>query len=189
MPGRRHSRGFQQIQERPTQLLSAVLHRCTDRSGARRVANRSGNVHESSGAKAFVLDCIAAVRAIGHCSIHIKARMDSAFFSDEILTALEQDHVRYTISVPFARLLSLKDIIERRIDWQPIDPLRDAFRTSWQPKSCGENRSRRFLFVRQFNARTATRQPAVFTTPNEHRYGLSHASTPSGESNYSEPVV
>ena len=35
--GRRHSRGFQQIQERPTQLLSTVLHRCTDRSGARRV--------------------------------------------------------------------------------------------------------------------------------------------------------
>ncbi len=112
------------------------------------VLNRSGNVHDSNGAKDFVLECIAAVRAVRNRRTLIEVRMDSAFFSDEILTALEQAHVRYTISVPFARFLSLKEMIERRIKWQPIDPMRDAFEKSWQPESWGENRGRRFLFVR-----------------------------------------
>jgi hypothetical protein len=116
------------------------------------VLNRSGNVHDSNGAKDFVLQCIAAVRAVRNRRTLIEVRMDSAFFSDEILTALEQAHVRYTISVPFARFSSLKERIEERIEWQPIDPERDAFEENWQPQSWGENRGRRFLFVRQFNA-------------------------------------
>ena len=81
--------------------------------------------------------------------------MDSAFFSDEILSALEQAQVRYTISVPFARFASLKEKIEDRIDWQPIDCGAerdcDAFEQNWQPESWGEDRARRFLFIRQFN--------------------------------------
>ena len=105
--------------------------------------NRSGNVHDSNGAKEFVLECIAAVRAVRHRRTLIEVRMDSAFFSDEILTALEQAQVRYTISVPFARFLSLKEIIERRIDWQPIDPMRDAFEKSWQSQSSSNSATNR----------------------------------------------
>ncbi len=55
-------------------------------------------------------------------SLLVELRMDIAFFIDEILTAPEQASVRYTISVPLARLLSLKEIIERRIEWLPTDP-------------------------------------------------------------------
>jgi hypothetical protein len=120
------------------------------------VLNRSGNVHDSNGAKEFVLECVAAVRAVrtGRRTL-IEVRMDSAFFSDEILTALEQAQVRYTISVPFARFASLKEKIEDRIDWQPIacgaERDCDAFEQNWQPESWGEDRARRFLFIRQFN--------------------------------------
>lgn len=120
------------------------------------VLNRSGNVHDSNGAKQFVLECIAAVRAVrtGRRTL-IEVRMDSAFFSDEILTALEQAQVRYTISVPFARFALLKEKIEDRIDWQPIDcgveRDCDAFEENWQPESWGKGRARRFLFIRQFN--------------------------------------
>lgn len=122
------------------------------------VLNRSGNVHDSNGAKQFVLEYVAAVRAVraGRRTL-IEVRMDSAFFSDEILSALEQAQVRYTISVPFARFAALKEKIEDRLDWQPIDCGKerdcDAFEENWQPESWGEDRARRFLFIRQFNAK------------------------------------
>lgn len=120
------------------------------------VLNRSGNVHDSNGAKQFVLECIAAVRAVRReRRTLIEVRMDSAFFGDEILSALEQARVRYTISVPFARFAALKEKIDDRMDWQPIDCGAerhcDAFEENWQPESWGEDRARRFLFIRQFN--------------------------------------
>ena len=73
---------------------------------------RSGNVHDSNGAKEFILDCIAAVsQALP--GIQIEIRMDSAFFSDEIVSALE-DHkggrISFTISVPFERFGELKSL-------------------------------------------------------------------------------
>ena len=48
------------------------------------VWHRPGNVHDSNGAKAFILACIREIQAIlPHCLI--EARMDSAFFSDDIV--------------------------------------------------------------------------------------------------------
>ena len=48
------------------------------------VWHRPGNVHDSNGAKAFILTCIREIQAIlPHCLI--EARMDSAFFSDDIV--------------------------------------------------------------------------------------------------------
>ena len=49
--------------------------------------HRSGNVHDSNGAKAFILACIDAVRAVAPQAM-IEVRMDIAFFSDEIVEAL-----------------------------------------------------------------------------------------------------
>jgi hypothetical protein len=45
---------------------------------------RPGNVHDSQGAKAFVLACLEAVRAVLPKAL-IEIRMDSAFFSDAIV--------------------------------------------------------------------------------------------------------
>lgn len=79
----------------------------------------SGSVHDSNGAKAFILACIEAV-----CSalpnIQIQVRIDNAFFSDEIVMAFAERGVEFTISVPFERFVELKWIIEQRRRWHPL---------------------------------------------------------------------
>jgi hypothetical protein len=59
----------------------------------------------------------------------IEVRMDSAFFSDEIVTALNEQHVEFTISVPFERFVELKQMIERRQRWSAIDEELSYFET------------------------------------------------------------
>ena len=59
--------------------------------------HRSGNVHDSNGARAFILECVAQVRRVLPGAI-IEVRMDSAFFSDEIVAALDKQHVEFSIS-------------------------------------------------------------------------------------------
>ena len=110
------------------------------------VLHRPGNVHDSRDAKAFVLRCIEEVRA-ALPGVRIEVRMDSAFFSDEIVTALDDAGVEFTISVPFERFVELKAMIEGRLRWRRFAPDLFFFQTSWKPKSW-EARFR-FLFIRQ----------------------------------------
>ena len=73
------------------------------------VWHRPGNVHDSNGAKAFILACIREIQAIlPHCII--EARMDSAFFSDDIVSMLDTEGVQFTISVPFERFSASQGI-------------------------------------------------------------------------------
>jgi hypothetical protein len=58
--------------------------------------HRSGNVHDSNGAREFILQCIQSVRE-RLPNIIIEVRMDSAFFSDEIVSSLEDHRVEFTI--------------------------------------------------------------------------------------------
>lgn len=83
------------------------------------VLHRSGNVHDSHGAKDFMLEAIATVRAaLPRGSIEV--RMDSAFFSDEIIASLDAQGVDYTVSVPFDRFAELKERVEVRRWWWQI---------------------------------------------------------------------
>lgn len=107
--------------------------------------HRPGNVHDSNGARAFILECVAQVRSILPGAI-IEVRMDSAFFSDEIVAALDKQHVEFSISVPFERFVELKKMIESRQRWYRIDDDRDYFETEWKPKSWP--RKCRFIMVR-----------------------------------------
>lgn len=110
--------------------------------------HRSGNVHDSNGATAFVAECIREVRA-WLPGVRIEVRMDSAFFSDEMVCGLEELDVEYTISVPFERFVDLKGIIEARRRWWPTRGTKGRcshFEKRWKPKSW-QGRSR-FLFVR-----------------------------------------
>ena len=70
------------------------------------VLYRSGNVHDSNGAQAFILSCIEQVQN-ALPGITIEVRMDSAFFSDAIVSALDEASVEYTISIPFERFAPL----------------------------------------------------------------------------------
>lgn len=108
--------------------------------------HRPGNVHDSNGAMAFILACIERVRA-QLPGIQVEVRMDSAFFSEEIVQALDKAGIEYTISVPFERLPELKQLIEQRQSWKRLNHHHATFQCHWKPKSW--KHTHRFLFVRQ----------------------------------------
>ena len=107
--------------------------------------HRPGNVHDSRGAKEFILASIAAVREVLP-QVCLEVRMDSAFFSDEIVAALSAARVEFTLSVPFERFVRLKQLIEARQQWWDLGGAMAAFQTWWKPE-CWE-REYRFVLVR-----------------------------------------
>lgn len=110
------------------------------------VLHRSGNIHDSSGAPDFIESCVKQVKN-ALPNVVIEVRMDSAFFSQHLVDLLEQHGIEYTISVPFERLLALKDRVEKRRKWMNLDGQCDFFDILWKPKSW--SRKRRFIAVRQ----------------------------------------
>jgi len=112
------------------------------------VLHRSGNVHDSKGAVAFMRECVDRIREALPGMI-IEIRMDSAFFSDEMVGALEELGIEFTISVPFERFAGLKQLIEDRRVWWPatVDGKLRYFLKEWKPKSW--SREFRFIFIRR----------------------------------------
>lgn len=129
--------------------------------------HRAGNVHDSNGAKAFILSCIQQVRE-RLPGVIIEVRMDSAFFSDEIVTALTQQNVEFTISVPFERFVELKQLIEGRQRWFAIDEDLSYFETKWKPKSWP--RRCRFLMIRT-RAKVQQKGPVQLDLFEPYEYG------------------
>jgi len=107
--------------------------------------HRPGNVHDSKGAREFILQCVQQVRD-SLPGVTIEVRMDSAFFSDEIVSALDKKHVEFSISVPFERFVELKQMIEGRKRWYWISTEVSYFEAAWKPKSWP--RRCRFLMIR-----------------------------------------
>jgi len=107
--------------------------------------HRPGNVHDSHGAQAFILACIDAVRAVAPQAM-IEVRMDSAFFSDEIIEALVDRGVQFTLSVPFERFVELKAMIEQRRRWHRLNGESGYFETAWKPQ-CWDS-CFRFILIR-----------------------------------------
>ena len=112
------------------------------------VLHRSGNVHDSKGAVAFVRKCIDRVRE-GLPGVIIEIRMDSAFFSDEMVRALETLGIEFTISVPFERFTELKRLVQERRVWWPAttDGTVRFFQKAWKAQSW--SRKFRFIFIRR----------------------------------------
>ena len=108
--------------------------------------HRPGNVHDSNGAQRFMLNCLSEAK-IQLPGTVLESRMDSAFFSQNILTTFNSKHVKFTASVPFERLTQLKEMIENRKRWRKIDRQWSYFETSWKPKSW--NSRYRFIFTRK----------------------------------------
>ncbi len=112
------------------------------------VWHRPGNVHDSNGARAFILACVREIKAIMPRCV-IEARMDSAFFSDDIVRMLDTEGVEFTISVPFERFVALKTLIENRRRWCHLNGQWSFFETNWKPASWNERY--RFVFIRSQN--------------------------------------
>jgi hypothetical protein len=107
--------------------------------------HRPGNVHDSRGAKTFIVACIEQVRAVLP-GVVLEVRLDSAFFSDEIVRTLHELGVEFSISVPFGRFVELKQRIERRRLWYRANDELSYFEDRWKPKSWP--RRYRFVYLR-----------------------------------------
>jgi hypothetical protein len=79
----------------------------------------------------------------------LESRMDSAFFSKEITSILNRNHLKFTTSVPFERLTELKAMVEKRRRWYKIDKQWSNIVTQWKPKSWDD--CYRFVFTRKKN--------------------------------------
>lgn len=132
------------------------------------VLHRSGNVHDSNGAQAFIAQCLARVRErLG--AVGLETRIDSAFFNETIAQTLDQGAVAFTISVPFERFAELKNKVEQRKRWHRLNEQLSFFETQWKPKSwCSRYR---FLFIRKrvMRQNKAPIQLDLFV-PREHDY-------------------
>lgn len=111
--------------------------------------HRPGNVHDSNGAIDFINSCVALIRRALPRAI-IEIRMDSAFFSEEIINLLTRLKVKYSITVPFERFTDLKGLIENRKRWRVSKNGKGHrigyFETKWKPQRwVGKER---FLFIR-----------------------------------------
>jgi hypothetical protein len=113
------------------------------------VWHRPGNVHDSNGAQQFILACVQEMRRALPNTI-VEVRMDSAFFSDEILTLLQEQDVRFSVSVPFERFAQLKQMINQRTRWRFMTQDLSYFESGWKPKSWDERF--RFVFIRERQA-------------------------------------
>jgi hypothetical protein len=107
---------------------------------------RPGNVHDSNGAKEFITHCLQVLKE-ALPGITLEARLDSAFFSDEIVTLLEEQGVEFSLSVPFERFAELKQMIQERRRWKRMDARWSWFETYWKPRKWDTRF--RFLLIRQ----------------------------------------
>ena len=111
--------------------------------------HRTGNVHDSNGAPDFMKQCLQRLRERMPAA-QLESRIDSAFFNDDVFPVLEEYHVEFSCSVPFERFTVLKQFVENRQRWHPIDARWSYFETEWKPKCWSD--TYRCLFVRQLKA-------------------------------------
>jgi len=110
--------------------------------------HRPGNVHDSNGADTFIAACIKQIRVGTATNAIIESRMDSAFFSDQVVTMLDTSNVEFTQSVPFERFPELKKYVENNSDWIEYDDEHAFFELDWKPDSW-EEKDFRFIAVRR----------------------------------------
>lgn len=110
--------------------------------------HRAGNVHDSNGAESFILDSISEIRSGAPFNVLTESRMDSAFFSDQVVTMLDQNKIEFTLSVPFERFPELKKHIENNVDWVEFDDEHAFVELDWKPDSW-TSKHYRFIAVRK----------------------------------------
>jgi hypothetical protein len=131
------------------------------------VYHRPGNVHDSHGAREFIIACITSLKQALPW-VKIEVRMDSAFFSDAIVSILDEKNVEFTLSVPFERFVELKKQIQERGRWRTLDATWSFFECAWKPKKW--KKAYRFLFIRQRCA-TIRKEPIQLDLFVPYEYG------------------
>jgi hypothetical protein len=129
--------------------------------------HRSGNVHDSHGAREFIVACM---QRVGEAlpGVVIEVRLDSAFFSDEIILALENAGIEVTGSVFFERFVELKGTIEGRKRSERLTRELSYFQEDGKPQVW--DRRFRFLFIRTL-AQRPRKGPIQLVLFVPHEYG------------------
>jgi hypothetical protein len=83
----------------------------------------------------FIAACMAIIRQ-ELPGVVIEARLDSALFNDDMVTMLNDEKVKFTISVPFERFPELK-----KMTFLADAPLFVIITVNSYPYCCGINRS------------------------------------------------
>ena len=139
------------------------------------VLHRGGNVHDSNGANAFMATCIAAAKEQVPGAI-VEARMDSAFFSEKIISQLTAQ-VEYTASVAFMRFDGLKHDVEMRQRWSGIDEEWSYFEKPWRPMSWTADPVRLFIVRRKQKVQQKGALQLELFEPVNHEYQYSVIAT------------
>lgn len=95
--------------------------------------HRPGNVHDSKGARAFVIECVRNLREAGFSGL-IESRMDSAHFNEDMCRWLNEVGIEFSVSVPFERFPKLKGVVECRKRWHRVDRTWSYFEMDWNPE-------------------------------------------------------
>ena len=129
--------------------------------------HRPGNVHDSNGAQQFIANRIETLRG-AIPAVQLESRLDSAFFSDEIVDMLHESSVQFTISVPFERFADLKQMVESRKRWKKLDRRWSYFEAKWSP-DCWQQ-DYRFILLRQ-KVKKQRKGPVQLDLFVPHQYG------------------
>jgi len=94
-----------------------------------RLKNRPGNVHDSTGAEAFVRELLVELRERFGRARALEFRMDAAFFQQNLLKLLIRQGCFYAVKVPFSQWTGVKALVAAQPHWSPITADIDGFET------------------------------------------------------------
>jgi Transposase DDE domain group 1 len=94
-----------------------------------RLKNRPGNVHDSTGAEAFVRQLIVELRARFGRALPLEFRMDAAFFQQNLLKLLARQGCFYAVKVPFCQWTGVKALVAAQSRWSTVTAEIDCFET------------------------------------------------------------
>lgn len=92
-----------------------------------KLRNRPGNVHDSTGADAFLRELIEELRSRFGRRLSLEFRMDAAFFKEKIMKRLQREGCEFAIKAPFWLWLGLKSVVAQRKRWARVSEGIDAF--------------------------------------------------------------
>ena len=137
-----------------------------------RVQNRPGNVHDGKGARRFLRELLAQIRATLGATYRLEFRMDGAFFRRDMLDLLTRAGAEYAIKVPFHPWLGLKARVQQTRTWTRVaDTVSCAEHTI--DVACWQRRCRIVLYRRHVGHETAKNFQLDLFDPNDGHYEYS----------------
>ena len=95
-----------------------------------RVANRPGNVNDSTGAPGFLRVVVGELREHFGRRMPLELRLDGGFFYPQVLAFLVEEGLEYAIKVPLWQWLGIREKIAARKRWERVDGSVSGFVTT-----------------------------------------------------------